>query len=110
MHSKIFQITTEKVSKELWLNEDTLYQGDTSNIDYCSEIDEELRRKSIYELSYKLLSTEMFELTSEDTLLYKGGADGWKKKFVESLHKKASEITSDNVDEWIGRVTDWISL
>lgn len=102
MHSKIFQITTENVSKDLWLNEDTLYQGETSDIDYCAEIDDELRRKSIYELSYILLSTEMFELTSDNTLLYKGGAEKWKNMFAESIHNKASEVTSENVSDWIG--------
>ena len=30
MHSKIFQITTTKVDKECYLNEDTLMQGDNS--------------------------------------------------------------------------------
>lgn len=34
MHSKIFQITTTKVDKECYLNEDTLMQGDNSYFDY----------------------------------------------------------------------------
>lgn len=36
MHSKIFQITTTKVDKECYLNEDTLMQGDNSYFDYCN--------------------------------------------------------------------------
>lgn len=44
MHSRIFQISTEPIDKENYLNEDTLQQGDGSFYDYCSEIDEEDRR------------------------------------------------------------------
>lgn len=102
MHSKIFQITTKKVSKEAWLNEDTLYQGEMSDFDYCAEIDDELRRESIHALWRKLFWTRMFELTSESTILYKGGAEEWKKKFVESLHYKVSEVKPENVCEWVG--------
>lgn len=41
MHSTIFQITTEKVEeKDALLNENTLQQGDYSDLDYCSDIDE----------------------------------------------------------------------
>ncbi|MBR8724086.1 hypothetical protein IX307_000307 [Bacteroides pyogenes] len=38
MHGKIFQITQEKPSKENFLNENTLNQGDGNYYDYCSEI------------------------------------------------------------------------
>ena len=48
MHSTIFQITTEKVEeKDALLNEDTLLQGDNSELDYCSDIDEDDRRERI---------------------------------------------------------------
>ena len=47
MHSRIFQISTEPIDKENYLNEDTLQQGDGSFYDYCSEIDEEDRVKRI---------------------------------------------------------------
>lgn len=47
MHSRIFQITTSKVDKENYLNEDTLEQGCSSFYDYCSEITEEERRDNI---------------------------------------------------------------
>lgn len=47
MHSRIFQISTEPIDKENYLNEDTLQQGDGSFYDYCSEIDEENRKEDI---------------------------------------------------------------
>ena len=50
MHSRIFQISTEPIDKENYLNEDTLQQGDGSFYDYCSEIDEENRKEDIANL------------------------------------------------------------
>lgn len=38
MHSKVFQITTTKVSKDYYLNECTIMQGDDSYFDYCDKI------------------------------------------------------------------------
>ena len=42
----------------------------------------------------------MFELTGEDTLLYKGGAEQGKKEFVAYIQAKASELTTENVQDW----------
>ena len=91
MHSKIFQITTVKVTNEGRLTENTLTQGDGSFYDYCMEMN-------------KILPSGMFELTGEDTLLYKGGAEQWKKEFVAYIQAKASELTTENVQDWIGPV------
>ena len=35
MHSRIFQISTEQIDKENYLDENTLNQGDDSFYDYC---------------------------------------------------------------------------
>ena len=90
MHSKIFQITTVKVTNEGRLTENTLTQGDGSFYDYCMEIEPD--------------HSGMFEVTGEDTLLYKGGAEQWKKEFVAYIQAKASELTTENVQDWIGPV------
>ena len=42
----------------------------------------------------------MFELTSEDTILYKGGVEQWKKEFVAKIHEKAETLTVENMLEW----------
>lgn len=42
----------------------------------------------------------MFELTSEDTILYKGGVEQWKKEFVANIHEKAETLTVENMLEW----------
>ena len=104
MHSTIFQITKTRVEKENFLNEDTLMQGDNSHFDYCAEMDDKVRKEEIDYLVNHILPKGMFELTSEDTILYKGGADKWKEDFVSEIRKKAEAITPDKVQDWIGRV------
>ncbi len=104
MHSKIFQITTVKVTDEGRLTEDTLTQGDGNFYDYCMEIEPEIRKQCIDILVNKTLPSGMFELIDEDTLLYKGGAEQWKKEFVAYIQAKAGELNTENVQDWIGPV------
>lgn len=104
MHSKIFQITTVKVTNEGRLTEDTLIQGDGSFYDYCMEIEPHIRKQCIDILVNKILPSSMFELIGEDTLLYKGGAEQWKKEYVAYIHAKAGELTTENVQDWIDPV------
>ena len=104
MHSTIFQITKTRVEKENYLNEDTLMQGDNSHFDYCAEMDDEVRKEEIDYLVNHILPKGMFELTSEDTILYKGGADKWKEDFVSEIRKRAEAITPDKGQDWIGPV------
>ena len=82
MHSKIFQITETRVSKDNYLNEDTLTQGDDSFFDYCAEIDDEERQFHIDNLVNNILPKGMFELVSDDTIRYKGGAERWREDFI----------------------------
>lgn len=88
MHSKIFQITTTKVDKECYLNEDTLMQGDNSYFDYCDKIDEEERKYHIDVLVNHILPKGMFELVDEDTIRYIGGVEKWKEEFVAGLRNQ----------------------
>ena len=104
MHSKIFQITTTKVSKDCYLNEDTLMQGDDSYFDYCDKIDEEERKYHIDVLVNHILPKGMFELVAEDTIRYIGGAEKWKEEFVAGLRNKVEVVTPDTVQDWIGPV------
>ena len=104
MHSKIFQITTTKVDKECYLNEDTLMQGDNSYFDYCDKIDEEERKYHIDILVNHILPKGMFELVDEDTIRYIGGAEKWKEEFVAGLRNKVEAVTPDTVQDWIGPV------
>lgn len=104
MHSKIFQITPTRVDKDNYLNEDTLMQGAGSFFDYCGEIDDEERQLYIESLVNEVLPKGMFELVSEDVIRYMGGAEEWKKDFVEGIRLKAEAVTPDKVQDWIGPV------
>ena len=100
MHSRIFQISTEPIDKENYLNEDTLQQGDGSFYDYCSEIDEENRKEDIANLVNHALPKGMFELISDDTMRYNGGIEQWKEEYVANIKKRANALTADNMLEW----------
>ena len=104
MHSKIFQITEERPLKDNILNDCTLEQGDGHYYDYCSEIDEEERKSHIDNLINNILPKGMFELVSDDTICYNGGADKWKEEFVATLQEKAKAVTTENCTLWIGEV------
>lgn len=104
MHSKIFQITRTRVSQDDYLNESTLAQGDNSFFDYCGEIDEAERKFHIDNLVNNMLPKGMFELISEDTIRYIGGAEKWQADFVAGMRSKAEAVTPDKVLEWIGPV------
>ena len=101
MHSRIFQISTEPIDKENYLNEDTLQQGDGSFYDYCSEIDEENRKEDIANLVNYALPNGMFELISDDTMRYNGGIEQWKEEYVANIKKRADALTADNMLEWV---------
>ena len=100
MHSRIFQISTEPIDKENYLNEDTLQQGDGSFYDYCSEIDKEDRKEDIANLVNHALPNGMFELISDDTMRYNGGIEQWKEEYVANIKKRADALTADNMLEW----------
>ena len=100
MHSRIFQISTEPVDKDCYLDENTLAQGDYSFYDYCANIDDEERKEDIANLVEYALPKGMFELTSEDTIRYLGGIEQWKKEYVANVRQKAEALTVENMLEW----------
>ena len=102
MHSKIFQITENRIESDCYLDEDTLTQGDGSFYDYCSNITDEERREMIKCLVEKVLPMGMFRLVNDDEMVYMGGSDEWKEKWVNAIHEKAQLVTADNVLDWIG--------
>lgn len=100
MHSRIFQISTMKIEKDNYLNENTLPQGDCSPFDYCADIDSETRKEDIAYLVNHVLPKGMFELISEDTMRYIGGIEQWKEEYVANIRKNAGAVTVENMLEW----------
>ena len=109
MHAKVFQITKQRVDNENTLNENTLTQGDGSFYDYCAEISDETRKEMIDYLMNELLPKGMFTLVGIDEMVYNGGADEWKAKWVKAIHDKAGEVTTENVLDWIGPTYQYLS-
>lgn len=99
MHSRIFQISTLPVTRDNYIDENTFIDGDYSFYDYCANIDDDERKNDIRDL-LDALPKGMFELTSENTLFYKGGAEGWKEEFVANLRRAAEALTVGNMLEW----------
>ena len=104
MHGKIFQITTSKVDEDCRLTENTIEQGDGTDYDYCSEIDDEERQECISYLVDEILPTGMFELVAENVLRYNGGIEEWTEKFVSNIRLGACEITTGNAYKFVGPV------
>lgn len=102
MHAKIFQITKSRVDKDNILNEHTLTQGEGSWYDYCQKISDTMRKEMIDVLVNELLPEGMFTLIGEDEMVYNGGANEWKAKWVKAIHDKAREITTENVLNYSG--------
>lgn len=100
MHSRIFQISTERVDRDNYLDENTLEQGSYDFYDYCANIGDEERKEDISDLVEYALPKGMFELTSDDTILYKGGIEQWKAEYVANVRKKAETLTVENMLEW----------
>ena len=97
MHSRIFQITTEQVERENYLNENTLEQGDASPIDYCSEIDDDEREQNIACLVGAILPKGMFTRVGTNIIRYNGGMEQWKAETVAMIQEKAAALTADNL-------------
>ena len=104
MHSKIYQITEERIENDNFITERTFDDGHYDFYDYCAEITDEERKHAIDSLVKNLLPTGMFSLVDNenDTLVYNGGADEWKENWVKQIQLKALAITPQNVTDWIG--------
>lgn len=93
MHGRIFQISTQPVDRDNYIDESTFADGDYSFYDYCANIGDDERIGDIRDLLEYAQPKGMFELTSEDTLLYKGGVERWKEEYVANVRRKAKTLT-----------------
>ena len=100
MHSRIFQITTEQVERENYLNEDTLEQGDNVLIDYCAEIDDDEREENIACLVDDILPKGMFTRMGANIIRYNGGIEQWKEEIISKIRTFAADLTTDNLFQY----------
>ena len=100
MHAWIYQISDAPI-KEV-INEDTLYQGDGTDYDYCAAITEEGRKSAIEALKNNILPSGMFRQIDDITLEYQGGIDEWKAQWVEHIQDLASQLNVENALKFVG--------
>ncbi len=104
MHSTIFQIATEVIDKENFIDENIFAQGDYSFYDYCGEISDDDRKSVIKSLVNNLLPSGMFTLSGDDYLVYEGGINEWKEQWVARIHERAEAVSVSNITEGISAV------
>jgi hypothetical protein len=100
MHAWIFQLSDTPIKEAI--NEDTLYQGDGTDYDYCAAISEEGRKSAIEVLTNYILPSGMFRQIDETTFEYQGGIDEWKAQWVERIQDLASQLNVGNVLQFVG--------
>lgn len=98
MHSTIFQISSEKISKEQFISELTFMECDSSFIDWCSTIDEAERVETLLHLIEYILPKGMFTLNNDkESITYVGGGDVWQDDWIKRIKEKANSITAENI-------------
>ena len=95
MHSVIYQIGTEPISKAEYISPDHIEAGEMASIDYAYDIEPKERQIRI-ELLLQILPKGMFTLNQD------GNFDRWRKSYVLLIQNKAKAITEADVMEWIG--------
>lgn len=70
MHSIIYQISNQPISKEEHIGVDHIEAGDMTSLDYAYESSEEERKENIRCLVEHILPKEMFPLTRTEKRLY----------------------------------------
>ena len=98
MHADIIQITKVRVEDYAVLDENTIEPHGI--IVYTQNISEESRKKTIK--WFAQLVGDMFDLVGEDELVYNGGLDAFKEKWVQRIKDAAEKVTTENVLDWIG--------
>lgn len=103
MHNRIYQLSTEPISKQEYIGEDNIESGEMVSIDYAYETKEGERTAHIIELVADILPKGMFILDTDcETLIYQGGFTEWRKEYLTLIQTKTAEITAANIMEWIG--------
>ena len=100
MHAWIYQISDAPIKETI--NEDTLYQGDGTDYDYCAEITEEGRKSAIEALKDYILPSGIFCQIDDTTFEYQGGIDEWKAQWVERIQDLASQLNVEYVLKFVG--------
>lgn len=94
MHSSIILIDTEPIEDHVFIDPEDFY--DCNEIDYADTIDKKSQRKRLDEFINTVLPEDMFDMESENVLVYNGGMDVWKEQWIRKLKHRISHTTAEN--------------
>lgn len=104
MHSTIYQISTEPIVENDYLNSDRIVAGENASISYLYENSEDGRKFDIRFLLEHILPKGMFTPIEESTLTYNGGFAMWRKSHFDNIKAISAELTPANVMKWNGPI------
>lgn len=105
MHSLIFQVSTNPIHKEDFINPDRINEGEMAYIDYASELNETERKHHIKRIVEYLLPKGLFTLNPDrESVTYKGGYTEWSKVYAEGIRERANAINPSNLMKGTGPV------
>ncbi|MBD5386345.1 hypothetical protein HDR70_00405 [bacterium] len=105
MHSFIFQVSTNPIHREDFINLDRINEGEIAYIEYVSELNETERKHRIKGIVENLLPKGMFTLNPDgESVTYKGEYTEWSKKYAEGIHDRANVINPSNLMKGTGYV------
>lgn len=103
MHSIIYQISNQPISKEEHIGVDHIEAGDMTSLDYAYESSEEERKENIRCLVEHILPKEMFSLNEDgETIVYQSGFAEWRKSYLDTIHTRMADINEENIMKWVG--------
>lgn len=104
MHSTIYQIGIKPIAESDFLRIDNIVAGEMASISYVYDNTEEGREHDIKNLVENILPKSMFTLTAENTLIYNGGFNMWKKAHFDYIKALSAKLTPANVMKWSGPI------
>ena len=101
MHSKIYQIGLEPISKENYISSTDFYENSGDFADYIGDEYPEKERLEAAEGLAELFP-ELFDYVGDGTLRYKGMGT-FLQDWADKIHSLAGEITKDNIIKGLHR-------
>ena len=101
MHSRIYQVSSKRLTKDEWEYPEDFYENSGDFADYIGDRveDSDLRKEQIGYLAKSL--ADLFDLDkSGRALVFKGGLDKFKKAWADAIREAAMKVTEDNVLDW----------
>lgn len=98
MHSRIIQLDVLPIEKDHLVSEEDFYE--TEGIDYTSLLKGNQKREVLQSILTYTLPKGMFECQEnekETILIYKGGIETWKEKWLSNIKAKINSLNPKNV-------------